>query len=196
MPGNDRKQAASAPSSPRVRGGSPPRLTRKGQMRAMSDDGAGARGPRSPAGNAAGDRARSRAVSREEVASVKRQYRAVFERGESGAWTARVPSVRGCHTYGRTLDQARRRLREALALWVDEPDKAELVEDVRLPANVKAAVRASRADRRRAEEQRAEASASTTRAARALVHELGVGFRDAAELLGVSHQRVQQLVRG
>jgi len=128
------------------------------------------------------------------------RYRAVFERDESGAWTARVPSVRGCHTHGRTLDQARRRLREALALWVDEPDKAELVEDVRLPANVKAAVRASRADGGgaggRAEAQRAEASASTTRAARALVDEVGVGFRDAAELLGVSHQRVQQLVRG
>ena len=135
-------------------------------------------------------------MSREKVASVKRQYHAVFERDESGAWTARVPSVRGCHTYGRTLDQARRRLREALALWVDEPDKAELVEDVRLPASVKAAVRASRADRRRAEEKRAEASASTIRAARALVDDVGVGFRDAAEILGVSHQRVQQLVRG
>ena len=142
MPGNDRKQAASAPSTPRVR------------------------------------------------------YRAVFERDESGAWTARVPSVRGCHTHGRTLDQARRRLREALALWIDEPDTAELVEDVRLPAKVKAAVRTSRAGRRRAEEQRAEAGASTTRAARALVDDVGVGFRDAAELLGISHQRVQQLVRG
>ena len=135
-------------------------------------------------------------MSGKEMASVKRQYRAVFERDESGAWIARVPSVRGCHTYGRTLDQARRRLREALALWVDKPDTAEIVEDVRLPPNVKAAVRASRADRRRAEEQRAEASASTMRAARVLVDDLGVGFRDAAELLGVSHQRVQQLVRG
>jgi predicted RNase H-like HicB family nuclease len=130
------------------------------------------------------------------MASVSRSYRAVFERDESGAWIARVPSVRGCHTYGRTLDQARRRLREALALWVDEPYAVELVEDVRLPPDVKAAVRASRADRRRAEEHRAEARASTTRAARALVDDLGVGFRDAAELLGVSHQRVQQLVRG
>jgi len=135
-------------------------------------------------------------MSGKEMASVKRQYRAVFERDESGAWIARVPSVRGCHTYGRTLDQARRRLREALALWVDKPDTAEIVEDVRLPPNVKAAVRASRADRRRAEEQRVEASASTARAARVLVDDLGVGFRDAAELLGVSHQRVQQLVRG
>jgi predicted RNase H-like HicB family nuclease len=130
------------------------------------------------------------------MASVNRSYRAVFERDESGAWIARVPSLRGCHTYGRTLDQARRRLREALALWVDKSDTAELVEDVRLPPHVKAAVRASRADRRKAEEQRAEASASTTRAARALVEDLGVGFRDAAELLGVSHQRVEQLVRG
>jgi len=135
-------------------------------------------------------------MSGKEMASVKRQYRAVFERDESGAWIARVPSVRGCQTYGRTLDQARRRLREALALWVDKPDSAEIVEDVRLPPNVKAAVRASRADRRRAEEQRVEASASTARAARVLVDDLGVGFRDAAELLGVSHQRVQQLVRG
>ena len=135
-------------------------------------------------------------MSGKEMASVKRQYRAVFERDESGAWIARVPSVRGCHTYGRTLDQARRRLREALALWVDKPDTAEIVEDVRLPPNVKAAVRASRADRRRAEEQRVEASASTARAARVLVDDLGVGFRDAAELLGISHQRVQQLVRG
>jgi predicted RNase H-like HicB family nuclease len=129
------------------------------------------------------------------MASVKRRYRVVFERDESGAWTARVPSVRGCHTYGRTLDQARRRLREALALWVDEADAAELVEDVRLPANVKAAVRVSRADRKRAEEQRAKASASTARAARVLVDDVGVGLRDAAELLGISHQRVQQLVR-
>jgi len=33
------------------------------------------------------------------------------------------------------------------------------------------------------------------RAARTLVDELGLGLRDAGELLNVSHQRVQQLTR-
>src|SRR5436309_356773 len=71
------------------------------------------------------------------------KYRVIFERDESGAWIARVPSVRGCHTHGRTLEQARRRLREALGLWVDDADTAELVEDIRLPARVLARGRTS-----------------------------------------------------
>jgi predicted RNase H-like HicB family nuclease len=125
-----------------------------------------------------------------------RKYRVVLERDESGAWIARVPSVRGCHTYGRTLDQARRRIREALSLWVDDADRAELVEDVRLPASVKAVISRSRESRREAETKRAKAQEATCRAARTLVNDLQLGLRDAAELLGLSHQRVQQLIRG
>ena len=55
-------------------------------------------------------------------------YRVVFERDESGAWIVTVPSVRGCHTYGRSLHQTRTRIREALALWVDDAETAELEE--------------------------------------------------------------------
>ena len=123
------------------------------------------------------------------------KYRVIFERDESGAWLARAPSVRGCHTYGRTLDQARRRVREALSLWVDDAQSATLVEDVRLPLRAGAAIRVSREKRARAEATRDEAQASTIRAARTLVNELHLGLRDAADLLGLSHQRVQQLVR-
>jgi predicted RNase H-like HicB family nuclease len=131
------------------------------------------------------------------MAAMKgRKYRVVLERDESGAWIARVPSVRGCHTYGRTLDQARRRIREALSLWVDDADRAELVEDVRLPASVKAVISRSRESRREAETKRAKAQEATCRAARTLVDDLQLGLRDAAELLGLSHQRVQQLIRG
>jgi hypothetical protein len=46
-----------------------------------------------------------------------------------------------------------------------------------------------------ADERRAEAHVATVRAARALVDDCRVGLRDAAELLGLSHQRVQQLLR-
>jgi predicted RNase H-like HicB family nuclease len=103
--------------------------------------------------------------------------------------------MRGCHTYGRTLEQARRRIREALSLWVEDADRAELVEEVRLPAAVKQAIGRSRTSRVEAEEQRAKAQEATSRAARTLVDELHLGLRDAAELLGLSHQRVQQLIR-
>ena len=123
-------------------------------------------------------------------------YRVVLERDESGAWIARVPRVPGCHTYGRTLEQARRRIREALALWIEDADVAELVEDVRLPAAAREAIRRSRRARSAAEARRLDAQLATAEAAQALVEELHLGVRDAGELLGLSHQRVQQLVRG
>lgn len=123
------------------------------------------------------------------------KYRVIFERDESGAWIARVPRVRGCHTHGRTLAQARRRIREALSLWVHDADSAELVEDVRLPARVRATISRSRAARRQAKRERVRAQAAMKAAAETLVEDLGLGLRDAGELLEISHQRVQQLVK-
>jgi predicted RNase H-like HicB family nuclease len=123
------------------------------------------------------------------------KYRVVFERDESGAWLARVPKIRGCHTYGRTLDQARARVREALGLWIDDADRVEFVEEVVLPARAKNAIRTSKEQRKHAEATRNAAQSSTAKAAHTLVDELHLGLRDAGELLGLSHQRVQQLVR-
>ena len=123
------------------------------------------------------------------------KYRVVIKRDESGAWIARVPSIPGCHTHGRTLEQARGRIREALALWVDDAGTVELDFHVRLPRGVRAALRRGLADRERAESARAAAGLSTARAVRTLVEELHLSVRDAGELLELSHQRVQQLVR-
>jgi predicted RNase H-like HicB family nuclease len=134
-------------------------------------------------------------MSRKELASKPGHYKVIYERDESGAWLARVPSVRGCHTYGRTLDQARRRIREALSLWVDDADKAEFDEEVRLPTHVRRAINASRVRRREADAKRAAAQEATARAARRLIDDCHIGLRDAAELLGLSHQRVQQLLQ-
>ncbi len=77
------------------------------------------------------------------------RYRVVLERDESGAWIATVPAVAGCHSYGRSLVEAKRRVREALALWVDDADTAELTDDVRISRDVAAAVRRSRSARER-----------------------------------------------
>jgi predicted RNase H-like HicB family nuclease len=130
------------------------------------------------------------------MVAMTKTYKTVFELDEGGWWLARVPSIHGCHTQGKTLDQARRRLREALSLWVDGAEHEAFDEDVRLPRVYKTAIARSRRARQRAEEERALAQEETTNAARSLVDELGVGLRDAGELLGLSHQRVQQLVRG
>jgi predicted RNase H-like HicB family nuclease len=121
-------------------------------------------------------------------------YRVVIERDETGAWLAHVVGVRGCHTYGKTLDQVRRRIREALALWVDDADDADLEEEIRLPVDARQAIQRSSAARIRAEQGREQAQRTTSAAAELLVEGLGLGVRDAGELLGLSYQRVQQLV--
>ena len=121
-----------------------------------------------------------------------KRLRVVFERDESGAWTVRVPHVRGCHSYGRTLEQARTRIREALRLF--DVDHAELAEDIRLPSQLLAAVRSARRARDRAEAQRGAAQAKL-RAAAARLRRAGLSRRDAGDLLGLSRQRVQQLTR-
>lgn len=123
------------------------------------------------------------------------RYGVVFEPDVGGRWIVHVPDVEGCHTHARTLEQGRRRIREALALWVDDADTADIVEDVRLPLNARESIRRSGAARARAERERAEAATAVRDAARTLVDELHLGLRDAGELLGLSHQRVQQLVR-
>ena len=54
------------------------------------------------------------------VEEAVKSYRVSYERDELGWWVASVRGVRGCHTQGRTVDEARRRIREALELFVDD----------------------------------------------------------------------------
>lgn len=52
-----------------------------------------------------------------------------------------------------------------------------------------------RTTRRRAQNEQKRAAAVARRAAHVLTRELDLGVRDAGRLLGVSHQRVHQLVQ-
>jgi predicted RNase H-like HicB family nuclease len=123
-------------------------------------------------------------------------YDAVYERDETGWWHVRVPSVRGCLTQGRTVEEARRRIREALGLFVDDARTATLKDDIKLPARARRAIYQFTQHRRLAAREETKAA----NAARSVVKMLGGGSlkmstRDTAELLGISHQRVHQLVR-
>ena len=63
-----------------------------------------------------------------------RIFRVVYERDAAGWWVASVRGVRGCHTQGRTVDEARERIAEALELFDEDARSARIVDDVRLPA--------------------------------------------------------------
>lgn len=115
-----------------------------------------------------------------------------YEQDESGAWIAEVREQPSCHTHGRSIGQARARIREAMQLF-DELDGAEVVDEIKLPAVVKRALKVAKAAREKAEAEAQRAASVTAQAVRALA-ESGVSVRDAADMLGVSHQRVHQIL--
>lgn len=125
--------------------------------------------------------------------SRTKNYVAVFEHdADEDVWLAHIKGVDGCQTYGRSIRQAEARIREALAAWLDrEPESLpitlELPQDVALLATKVSQAR-SAADRASADAQRATAEAVKR------LTKMGLSRRDAADLLGISHQRVQQLL--
>jgi len=122
-----------------------------------------------------------------------KNFVAVFEHdAEDNVWLVHIKDLENCHTYGRTIRQADARIREALAAWLDRSPE-ELVITSELPRDV--ALLASRVSQARHDAERAgsKAQQATIEAARRLA-EMGLSRRDAADLLGISHQRVQQLL--
>jgi predicted RNase H-like HicB family nuclease len=121
-------------------------------------------------------------------------YHVAYERDESGWWVASVREVRGCHTQGRTVDEARRRIRKAMELFVNDARSAKLVDDVKLPAAAAKAIRTYATLRKKADLEDRRATLAAKRVVRLLRGGgLKMSARDAARLLGISHQRVHQL---
>lgn len=119
----------------------------------------------------------------------------VYKRDETGWWVAEVREMPGCHTQGKSLRQARRRIREALELFVDEPEEIELRDEIHLPEPLRQALEKEKQVKEVASAQVSKAQALTRQTATMLINEADLSMRDAAELLGLSHQRVQQLLQ-
>jgi predicted RNase H-like HicB family nuclease len=123
-------------------------------------------------------------------------YRVVAER--SGTWwAAHVPEVQGVHTQARRLEHVEQEAREAIALMLDvEPDSIAVKVEPTLPSNVNELVKAAFAAHVATEEAQLKEREAARDAARALVVDLGLPQRDAGKILGVTHQRVQQILAG
>jgi predicted RNase H-like HicB family nuclease len=61
---------------------------------------------------------------------MKRQYNVVIERDEEGYLVASVPSLPGCHTQARSLEQLMERIKEAIELYLDATDDSGEVENL------------------------------------------------------------------
>jgi len=129
-------------------------------------------------------------------------YTVEYEWGPAArSWSALVVGVPGCHSQGRSLREAMANIREALELWLDLDPFAHLVDAgirvvdrPRVPG-ISSDVASIAAERDAVERRVAGLADRTSRAARELV-ERGVPMRDAAVMLGISHQRVGQLTGG
>jgi predicted RNase H-like HicB family nuclease len=124
-------------------------------------------------------------------------YTIVYTRDRtSGWWVAEVKGLKGCLTQGRTIEQVRERIREALQAWfnLSKPFAGKLIDEIALPAPTRRKIAAFLTARERAARANEGLSASSREAVRDLV-EQGLSLRDAGELLGLTRQRAQQLLK-
>lgn len=123
---------------------------------------------------------------------MSQRFTVTAERG-NGVWVLEAPEV-GAVSQVRRLDHASREMQEAIAHLAGIPesdveiDVQPILPDAYHRASVEAA--ALRSDAARLQGEAARASRA---AAAALVAE-GLSLRDAATIMGISHQRVAQLV--
>lgn len=118
-----------------------------------------------------------------------------YTRDNDGWWVATVNEIPGCHTQGRTIEQAKLRIREALSLWVKDISKVSLVDDIQLPKKIINLLDKVENQREQASCLQQDLHSNCRSTAVALTQELGLSYRDAGELLGLSRQRVQQMVK-
>lgn len=121
-------------------------------------------------------------------------YTAQLEREADGRWTIKLLEEPRVHTWGNTVTQALARMREAAAMWFDTDEAS--IELIPAPVLPKSALRIiEQAGQARDQARTADRVAiDKTKKAAVELARRGISMRDAAAILGISHQRVHQLL--
>jgi hypothetical protein len=103
--------------------------------------------------------------------------------------------IRGANTQAKRLDQVEDLARELVSVLLDvDEDSFDVTLDVDLPTEVSEEVMQAKDLRTKAEAIQQEATRIAARAAADLVRRQGLTMREAARVLGLSYQRVDQLL--
>lgn len=111
-------------------------------------------------------------------------------------WAISVPELRGVHTQARRLEKAEAMVRDAIALFLDVPsDSFDVRIEPVLPRDLQGKVGRARKVRGEAEVLQREAAMASAEVAADLVQTAHLTVRDAGRVLGLSHQRITQLLK-
>ena len=111
-------------------------------------------------------------------------------------WAISVPGLRGVHTQARRLEKAEAMVRDAIALFLDVPsDSFDVRIEPVLPRDLQGKVGRARKVRGEAEVLQREAAIASAEVAADLVQTAHLTVRDAGRVLGLSHQRITQLLK-
>ena len=125
----------------------------------------------------------------------RRSYTARCERAGDW-WAISVPELRGVHTQARRLEKVEAVVRDAIALFLDvAPDSFDITVEPVLPRELQKKVGRVRKVRAEAEVMQRQAAAESADVAADLVKGAHLTVRDAGRVLGLSHQRITQLLK-
>ena len=125
----------------------------------------------------------------------RKAYTARCER--SGDWWAiNVPELRSVYTQARRLEKVETVVRDAIALFLDvAPDSFDIKIEPVLPRELQKKVGRLRKVRTEAEVMQRQAAVVSAEVAADLVKNAHLTVRDAGRVLGLSHQRITQLLK-
>lgn len=131
-----------------------------------------------------------------DTATAVYRFRVTRDGEDPRIWLAEWAEDDRVHTFARSLAELEDLARDALALWLHtDADAVQIELDVALPESVSRELTRFRRQRDELEDQQASVLDRQRSLAVRLVEDQGMTYRDAARVLGISHQRVAQLVK-
>lgn len=131
-----------------------------------------------------------------DTATATHRFRVTRDEEDPRVWLAEWAEDDRVHTFARSLGELEDLARDALALWLHTDGDAVRIElDVELPESVSRELTRFRRQRDELEAQQASVLDRQRSLAVRLVEDQDMTYRDAARVLGISHQRVAQLVK-